>query len=187
MSRSQKIIKAAEVILTGGHILCPTDTVWGISADATNFEAVEQVFELKDRPKNKSMIVLVSSLDMLANYVKEVPLLALDFLKQTNHPSSIVYPEGKNLAQNVVALNGSVAIRIVKEGFCNELIQHLQKPLISTSANLSGDPSPATYGEISQAIKEGVNYCVNLNQAATKRQESSPIYLIEGDELKQIR
>ena len=187
MRSSSEIIKAASVILSCGHILCPTDTVCGLSADAANFGAVKKVFELKQRSKTKSLIVLVSSFEMLDNYLEAVPPVALNFLEKAEQPITLVYPKGKNLAKNVLAENDSIAIRIVKEGFCHALIEHLNRAIISTSANVSGDPTPSSFAEISETIKQGVDYCVAFNQDDSKHRQASSIYLIEGEELKQIR
>lgn len=186
-TRIDEVKKAAAIIKEGGHILCPTDTVWGLSADATNYKAVERVFTLKNRPSHKSMIVLVSSLEMLENYVVEIPAIAYEFLKTVKQATSLIYPQAKNLAENVVAENGSIAIRIVQKGFCHELIEALQHPIISTSANVSGDPSPVSFEDISAKIKEGVDFCVDEKQYQSQGSQASAIYLITGDSLKQLR
>ncbi|MCB0510576.1 MAG: threonylcarbamoyl-AMP synthase [Chitinophagales bacterium] len=187
MKFEDEIERAAIEIENGGCILCPTDTIWGISADAENYEAVERVFALKLRPKTKSMIVLVSDRNMLEKYVESIPKLALELLEEKNTPSSIIYPKSRNLAKNVPAENGSVAIRIVQDDFCRTLIQRLAKPIISTSANLSGEASPSKFSAINSAIKTGVDYCVKYKSDLDTEAKSSSIYLIEDENIRQLR
>jgi L-threonylcarbamoyladenylate synthase len=182
----EEIEEASKVILRGDVILCPTDTIWGLSADARNEAAVDKVFEIKQRPNTKSMIVLVESLAMLENYVDHIPALALELIQNASRPTSIIYPKSKNLAQNVPAQNGSVAIRIVRQGFCHHLIQKLGFPIISTSANVSGSPSPENFSSIEEAIKMNVQLCVDESLDESKEKASS-IFLIEGNNIQQIR
>ena len=187
MSTKETILSAASSIHEGGVILCLTDTIWGLSADARNFNAVNKIFELKKRPAQKSMIVLVSNLEMLQTFVSEIPAVALNLIAKSTRPSSIIYPKGINLASNVIAENGSIAIRIVKHGKCHKLIQHLGYPIVSSSANLSGEPDPQNFGEVNVHLKNSVDYILEdttMNEPATR---ASAIYLIEGDLLKQIR
>ena len=187
MSTKETILSDASSIHEGGVILCLTDTIWGLSADARNFNAVNKIFELKKRPAQKSMIVLVSNLEMLQTFVSEIPAVALNLIAKSTRPSSIIYPKGINLASNVIAENGSIAIRIVKHGKCHKLIQHLGYPIVSSSANLSGEPDPQNFGEVNVHLKNSVDYILEdttMNEPAT---QASAIYLIEGDLLKQIR
>lgn len=187
MILNKEIQHAMQTIKNGGSILCPTDTIWGLSADATNEEAVEQVFQIKNRPANKSMIVLVSDLKMLQNYVDDVPAHAIHLIERSKNPTTIIYPKGKNLAKNVLAANGSIGIRIVNDDFCKSLIEKLNTPIISTSANLSGEDSPRNFNEVSTAIKNKVDYVVNLPEKNISTNTASAIYLIEGLNFKKIR
>lgn len=174
-----EVNKAFEVLKNGGLILYPTDTIWGIGCDATNPEAVEKVFTLKGRAEEKSLIVLLDSENKLQSYIKEVPEIAYDLIEYAENPLTIVYSGAKNLAPNVIAKDGSIGIRIVKHQFCQQLIQRFRKPLISTSANLSGNPSPATFDDIEEAILNGVDYVVNWEQDERKVKKPSTIMKLE--------
>jgi L-threonylcarbamoyladenylate synthase len=187
MSTKESILSAALSISEGGVILCPTDTIWGLSADARNFDAVNKIFDVKKRPTQKSMIVLVSSLEMLRACVSEIPAVALNLIAKSTRPTSIIYPKGINLASNVVAENGSIAIRLVKHGKCHQLIQHLGYPIVSSSANLSGEPDPQNFGEVSIYLKNSVDYILEDTAINKQAAQASAIYLVEGDLLKQIR
>ena len=146
--------------MAGKIILYPTDTVWGIGCDATNEAAVRRVFDLKQRQESKSMLVLLDRMDKVPLYVERIPLIAWDLVPNTDRPTTFIYPTAKNLPANMIPHDGTIAIRIVREGFCSKLIHALDRPLVSTSANISGTPSPATFSEISPAIRERVDYCV---------------------------
>lgn len=156
--------KALETLKDGGLILYPTDTIWGIGCDATNAEAVEKVFALKGRDEHKSLIILLHSDHQLAGYVNDVPDVAYDLIAYAERPLTIVYSNAKNLAPNVIATDGSIGIRIVRHPFCEQLLQRFRKPIVSTSANISGVPSPACFDGISDAVKEGVDYVVAYGQ-----------------------
>lgn len=143
-------------------LLYPTDTVWGIGCDATNQKAVKRVYALKQREDSKALICLVNSVEMLSDYVEEIPPKALPYLKTADRPITIIYPKAKNFAPNLIAQDGSIAIRICHTPFCQELITQFGKPIVSTSANLSGTPTPQTFKDIQDAIKNGVDYIVNL-------------------------
>lgn len=185
---SSDLNKAIEVLKSGGVILCPTDTVWGISCDATNAKAVEKLFEIKNRPQNMAMIVLVATDVTIQQYVKEVPEIAWELLEVADKPLTIVYPGAKNLAQNLIAADGSIAIRVCKDDFCNALISRYRKPLVSTSANYSGEPTPLFFHEISEELIETVDYVITYNQEnTTKSQPSSVIKLGLGGEIEIIR
>jgi len=171
--------KAFEVLKNGGLILYPTDTIWGIGCDATNLEAVEKVFKLKGRSEQKSLIVLLDSANKLQSYVNEIPEVAYDLIEYAENPMTIIYSNAKNLAKNAIAIDGSIGIRIVKHTFCEQLLQRFRKPIISTSANLSGQPSPACFNEISEEIKQGVDYVVNLEQDDTSIKKASTIMKLE--------
>ena len=135
-----EVNKAFEVLKNGGLILYPTDTIWGIGCDATNAEAVDKVYKLKGRAEDKSLIVLLDNDNKLQSYIKEVPELAYDLIEYAENPLTIIYSGAKNLAPNAIAKDGSIGIRIVKHDFCQQLLQRFRKPLISTSANTSGNP-----------------------------------------------
>ncbi len=156
----QAINQALKVLHEGGILLYPTDTIWGLGCDATNAEAVEKIIDLKGRNTDKSFIVLLDSEVKLASYVREVPEVAYDLIEYAENPLTIIFSDAKNLAENVVNKDGSIAIRIVRHAFCNQLIQRFRKPIVSTSANLSGHPSPLDFEAISSAISSGVDYIV---------------------------
>ncbi|MEP7257764.1 MAG: L-threonylcarbamoyladenylate synthase [Flavitalea sp.] len=157
------------VLQQGGIILYPTDTIWGIGCDATNAEAVKKIYDLKERSKNKSMIVLVADEKDILKYVANPDPAVFDYLKNTDRPTTIIYNGAIGLADNLVHDDGSVAIRIVQEKFCRHLLKRFKKPLVSTSANLSGEPSASKFGEIFNDIRTGVDYVVHYRQ-----QEESP-------------
>lgn len=160
----EDINQALEVLKSGGLILYPTDTIWGIGCDATNPEAVEKVFALKGRDKSKSMLILLHNDNQLASYVKEIPEVAYELIEVTDRPLTIIYSGAKNLAENAIAEDSSIGIRIVDHPFCQQLLQRFRKPIISTSANISGQPSASTFSEIADEIKAGVDYVVKFGQ-----------------------
>ncbi|MFA6946782.1 MAG: L-threonylcarbamoyladenylate synthase [Pedobacter sp.] len=175
----EEVNKAFEVLKDGGLILYPTDTIWGIGCDATNPEAVEKVFKLKGRAEEKSLIVLLDNDNKLQSYVREVPEIAYDLIEYAENPLTIIYSGAKNLAPNAIAKDGSIGIRIVKHKFCEHLLQRFRKPIISTSANLSGQASPAVFDDIDDAIKQGVDYVVNWEQDDMKEKKASTIMKLE--------
>ena len=174
-----EVKKAFEVLKDGGLILYPTDTIWGIGCDATNADAVEKVFKLKGRSVEKSLIILLDSDSKLQSYVKEVPEIAYDLVEFAENPLTIIYSGAKNLAPNAIAVDGSIGIRIVKHEFCTQLLQLFRKPIISTSANLSGESSPLGFFDISPEIKEGVDYVINWNQNTVSNAKPSTIIKLE--------
>ncbi len=179
---------ALKTLREGGLILYPTDTIWGIGCDATNEEAVQKVFAQKQRQDSKSLLLLVESEGRLGSYVEEVPDLAFDLIALSEKPLSIIYNKARNLAQSVIAEDGSVGIRVCKEPFVKALLQQFKKPIVSTSANISGTPAPAFFAEISEEIKNGVEYCVEYRREdKTKSASSSIIKLGNGGEIKVIR
>ncbi|HEY4786454.1 MAG TPA: L-threonylcarbamoyladenylate synthase [Bacteroidales bacterium] len=183
-----EINKALSVLRNGGIILYPTDTIWGIGCDATNAEAVNRVYSLKQREETKSMLVLVEHADRIGRYVKEIPEVALELIEVNDKPMTIIYPGAINLAQNLVGKDKTIGIRIVQDDFCQKLIAKLNRPIVSTSANISGQPSPAIFSEISDEIKNGVDYVVNWRQNdATKSLPSSIIKVGIGGEIEIIR
>lgn len=183
-----EIENAIHVLTKGGIILYPTDTVWGIGCDATNKKAVDRIYKLKHRAENKSMIVLVSDADMLKEYVKFVPETAWDLIAQLDQPTTIIYPEAKNLAKNLIGADKSVAIRIIKDDFCQQLITLFGKPVVSTSANLSGEKTPLVFNMISAEILQAVDYIVDYNQENMRQIKPSTILKIDKTgEYKVIR
>ncbi len=188
MSFEDELKKAVAVLREGGTILYPTDTIWGIGCDATNVNAIEKIFKIKNREANKSMIVLVDDESRLQRYVKDIPSNAIDLIEYSDRPLTIIYPKGINLPSVVLGEDGSVAIRIVKNEFCRQLIYKLNKPLISTSANISNEKSPSSFDEISDEIKERVDYVINLRQQENKESQPSVIVKLEMDgKIKFIR
>ena len=170
-----EITNTVHVLEKGGTILYPTDTVWGIGCDATNSAAVDKVFKIKRRKKNKSLIILVSDTDMLQEYVKNIPDIAWDLINNLEEPTTIIYPEAKNIARNVVETDKSIAIRIVKDEFCIQLITLFGRPIVSTSANISKEPTPLMFSKISEKIIQEVDYVVNIDQDKIKQLKTSTI------------
>ena len=175
------------VLKKGGLILYPTDTVWGIGCDATNPEAVEKVFKLKQRSDEKSLICLVYDFRMLNEYVENVPEVAYDILKFAKKPTTIIYDDPIRVAENIIAADNSLAIRVTKDEFCKKMIQRFRKPLVSTSANISGEKTPQSYSEIDPLILEGVDYVVNLYHEKKSGKPSSIIKLKNDGSVKVIR
>jgi len=177
----QEVEKALEVLRQGGVILYPTDTIWGIGCDATNVEAVDKVYKLKGRDAGKSMIILLDTENKLPSYVADVPEIAYDLIEYAENPLTIIYSGAKNLAPNVVGADGSIAIRVTSDEFCKQLIQRFKKPIISTSANLSNEPSPANFSEIADDIVEGVDLVVDWKQDDMTVKKPSTIMKLEPD------
>jgi L-threonylcarbamoyladenylate synthase len=175
------------VLKRGGLILYPTDTVWGIGCDGTNPEAVEKVFKLKNRSDKKSLICLVSDFKMLNEYVEDVPEVAYDILKYALKPTTIIYDNPIRIAENLIAEDNSLAIRVTKDDFCNNLIKRFRRPLVSTSANVSGSPTPQSYAEIDPLILNGVDYIVNLHRDKKSEKPSAIIKLKNDGSVKVIR
>jgi L-threonylcarbamoyladenylate synthase len=175
----KEIKKMVEVLRSGGLILYPTDTVWGIGCDATNEEAVKKIFKLKKREDSKSLIVLVDSVDRLSAYVDDVPDVAWDLAEVADKPLTIIYPTGKNLAKNVMAEDGSVGIRVTNEEFSKALCFAFRKPIISTSANISGYPTPENFQQIEDEIKQGVDYVAESRREEDEKKSPSSIIKFE--------
>ena len=179
---------AVEVMRRGGVVLYPTDTVWGIGCDATNAEAVRRVYEIKRRAESKALIVLVDSMAKLSGCVREVPDMAWSLVELADKPLTIIYDGARNLAGNLIAEDGSVAIRVTEERFSKALCERMHVPVVSTSANVSGEPTPKNFSEISQAIVGAVDYVVRYRQDDTaKPNPSSIIKLGINGEVKVIR
>lgn len=164
MNFENDIQNCLTVLNAGGIILYPTDTVWGIGCDATNDKAVEKIITLKQRASNKSFVVLVASKSELKQYVNNPDPSIFNYLEATTKPTTIIYENAKSLSHNVIAADGSVAIRICGDAFCKKLIEHFGKPIVSTSANIGGKPTAQNFLQISNAIKTGVDYVVSYRQ-----------------------
>lgn len=191
------IAEALEVLKKGGVILYPTDTVWGLGCDATDPEAVEKIYRIKNRPDSKSLVLLASDLDMVARYVKAIPEMAVQLVEVNDRPMTIIYPDAiaaaagepadrHCLAHNVVAEDGSVGIRIPMMDFCVELVRRLGRPIVSTSANISGEPTPKKWSGISAAVKDAVDYTVDPSLESGATGQSSSIIKVGLDSTIQI-
>ena len=184
----EDIKKACEVMNKGGVILYPTDTIWGIGCDATNEEAVKRVYEIKKRADSKAMLVLVDNAVKIDFYVNQAPEVAFDLIEFSTKPLTIIYDDAKNLAPNLIAEDGSIGIRVTSEEFSNQLCFRFRKAIVSTSANVSGEPSPASFADISEEIKQAVDYIVQSRQdEKTSSKSSSIIKLGKGGQVKVIR
>lgn len=184
---NKDIEEALKVLTKGGIILYPTDTVWGIGCDATQQEAVQRIYELKKTEEKEGMLVLVDSPEKLDRYA-EIPQIAWELIDAADRPLTIIYPGARNLATNLVAADNSVGIRIVADSFCSKLISQFKKPVVSTSANISGDPNPTVYSEISKEIIDNMDYVVKWRQDDnTKSRPSGIIKLGINGEVKIIR
>jgi L-threonylcarbamoyladenylate synthase len=188
MEREDDIRQAVEVLRKGGVILYPTDTVWGIGCDATNAEAVARVYAIKQRDDHKAMICLVDSDARLQRYVRNVPDVAWDMMELADKPLTVILDNAVNLAPNLVADDGSIAMRITREEFSKELCYRFQKPLVSTSANISGEPAAQNYRDISEEILQAVDYvCKSRRQEHKPHTPSSIVKLTQNGEVTIIR
>ena len=184
----EDMAEAVKVLKAGGVILYPTDTIWGLGCDATNAEAVERIYRIKQRQDSKALIVLADSEAMISRYVAEVPEVAWDVIELATRPTTVIFDRGLNLAPNLLAQDGSVGIRLSREAFSSQLCFHLRKPVVSTSANVSGQPSPRIFREIIEEICQQVDYVVRYRQDDLKpASPSSVIKLGRGGEVKIIR
>ncbi len=178
-----EIKSAIEVLRSGGVLIYPTDTIWGIGCDATNEGAVARVFDMKQRSESKSLIILVDSLAMLKQYVPEFPEIIHSFLQKAERPTTVIYNNPRGLAPNVVAQDDTVAIRMVKHEFCEKLIHEFGKPLVSTSANISGCPAPGDFHEIDPLLLNKADYIVNL---PLKKSQNTASQIIKVNDLGKI-
>lgn len=178
--------EAAEVIRKGGIILYPTDTVWGIGCDATNTEAIKKINALKNRPDSKNLLIVVKDDAMLNKYVEDVPAIAWDLMDHSDKPITIVYETPKNLPEELLAEDGSIGIRIIRDGFANQLMNYIHLPIVSTSANLSGDPTPKSFKQVADPIKKGVDYVVKSLETSNNP-PSSIVKVGTNGEIKIIR
>jgi L-threonylcarbamoyladenylate synthase len=180
------IRNALKVLRSGGIILYPTDTIWGLGCDATNADAVKRIYTIKQRDDIKSLIILVDSIAMLTRYVDSPPEVALEMAELALSPLTIVYDRGRNLAQGVAAADGSVGVRICADSFCDDLITSLRKPIVSTSANLSGAVAPSVFDEISEEIKAAVDYTCLWKQDDRSRAQASSVIRVSGNGIVKI-
>jgi L-threonylcarbamoyladenylate synthase len=178
---TEDLSQALNVLIKGGIILYPTDTIWGLGCDATNQDAVEKIYKIKKRRESKSLIILVNGFVMLERYVKNIPGVAGEILDVSDKPMTIIYPEGKNLAPGVCNEDGSVGIRICNDDFCNELITRFRKPVISTSANYSEALSPSYFSEIEDEIIRSADYVVKYRQTDINKNTPSSIIKVDDN------
>ncbi len=181
-----EIEKSIEVLESGKLLLYPTDTVWGLGCDATNVQAVKDVYALKNRVESKSLVILVASLEMLNEYIQDIPKEALKLLNSLEKATTIIYNHKQGLATNMIAADNTIAVRIPNHEFCRQLIQDFGKPIVSTSANKSGESTPKSFSEISKAIIDGVDYIVDLEREKVSLKSSTILKLV-GDEVVIIR
>ncbi len=181
MNFDNDIQKSLEVLRAGGTLLYPTDTIWGLGCDATNQRAVQKIYSIKSRSEAKSLIILIDDFEKLSTYVEIVPEITSDLLASITNPVTIIYSNARRLAPNVVASDGTIAIRIVKDDFCKELIRQFGKPIVSTSANLSGFEAPATFSQVSDDIKDAVDYIVSYKQDYYSVSKPSTIIRLRED------
>ncbi len=177
---NKEIKTALEILRNGGTILYPTDTIWGIGCDATNANAIKKVYDIKQRSDSKALLVLLDNENRLAQYVEEIPEVAWELIEVTDKPLTIIYSGAKNLAPNLMAEDGSVGIRVTKDEFCEKLIGRFRKPIVSTSANISGTPAPASFDEIPEEIKSAVDYVVNWRQDDLSKNNASSIIKLDA-------
>ena len=184
---NEEVHKAFEIIKEGGIILYPTDTVWGIGCDATNPDALAKIYALKQREETKSMIVLMNGEKMLYNVFKEIPEVAWQIMDLSEKPTTLILDNPRNVAANIIASDKTLGIRLIKEPFCFKLLERMKKPLVSTSANISGQPTPKSFKEISPEIIKGVDYVVNLHREKICQNPSTIIKLTNDSQVKVIR
>jgi L-threonylcarbamoyladenylate synthase len=173
--------RAAEVLQSGGTIIYPSDTIWGIGCDATNQRAIDKIYKMKFNTPQETLIILVDGVEMIHKYVKDAPELALDMMLSVTDPITVFFNNARNLAKNIIPEDGSVGIRIPKDEFCLQLIGMLGKPITSTSANKSGDPTPLSFGKIDPKIKAAVDYICKSNQSNINTMKASTIIRINKD------
>ena len=177
----EDIKESLKVLRQGGIILYPTDTIWGLGCDPTNESAVKKIFKIKSRDESKSLIILVDSLSMIERYVKDCPEIVFELAEVSDTPLTIIYPEGKNLAEGVCGKDNSIGIRICRDEFWSLLIERFRKPIVSTSANFSGSPSPENFSLIEKTLIDKADYVVNWRQNDQGRSVPSPIIKIHTD------
>lgn len=184
----KEVIETTVINLKEGNtILYPTDTVWGLGCDATNEEAVRKIYRLKRREESKSLIILVDSIEMLQKYIEYIPKQVFQILETVEKPTTIIYNNPKRIANNAVAIDNTVAIRIPKNEFCQKLIKEFGKPIVSTSANISGEVTPKTFKEISNEIKLNVDYVVEVEESSKNIKPSTILKIMIDGSIKTLR
>ena len=178
---NQEINNSLKVISSGGIILYPTDTIWGVGCDATNQKAVDKIYKLKGRIEGKSLLVLVDSLEMIHEYVQDADPRIMDLVASYDRPLTVIYPRAKNVAKRVAAADRTIGVRVAKDEFCQTLIKEFGKAIVSTSANLSGEPAPVLYSQISDEIKNGTDYIVNLYHSRVSSMKPSRIIRVKDN------
>jgi L-threonylcarbamoyladenylate synthase len=181
MNFEDDIQKSLKILESGGTLLYPTDTIWGIGCDATSRSAVEKVYRIKRRSEAKSLIILIDSFEKLPLYIEKVPDITEDLLASISTPVTIIYSNARKLASNVIASDGTIAIRIVKDDFCAELIRRFGKPIVSSSANISGSDSPVVFSQVADEIRDSVDYIVAYKQDYFTRSKPSTIIRLNDD------
>ncbi len=180
-------MKEVEILKNGGVILYPTDTIWGIGCDATQKEAIQKVINIKGRTAEKHFILLARDIEMISQYVETIPQEALELINNTTSPLTIIYPKAKNLPIEMLSYDGSIGIRIPHHEYCQRLLKELNRPIVSTSANISGEKSPSNFSEISLAIKEKADFISPQEFQAQNTQASSIVKILESGEIIKIR
>lgn len=181
MTLEEEIKHSVDLLKKGKVILYPTDTIWGIGCDATNTKAVQRIYKIKKRDDSKSMIILLDSADKLKDYINDVPPIAYDLISNSPSPLTIVYNGAKNISKKLIATDGTIAIRIVEGRYTAQVIKYLGQPLVSTSANISGQPTAGTFNQISEELKGQVDYIVEHFRTRTRTIRPSTIIKIEED------
>lgn len=181
---NEDLQKALEVLKNGGVILYPTDTVWGLGCDATNAAAVDRIYQIKKRETSKRMLILMENPALLDRYVDDVPEIALDLIEISTTPLTIIFPGARNLAPNLIAEDGTIGVRFTREDFSKELIRRFRRPIVSSSANISGMVTPGIFAEIDNAIIDAVDYVVKFRQNETA--PSQPSSIIKLDQVGRI-
>ncbi len=178
-----EVQKSVELLSQGKVILYPTDTIWGLGCDATQPKAIQKIYKIKMRPQQKSMILLLDSTEKLPHYVANIPAVAYDLIQNAVSPLTIVYSNAKNLPKKLIAGDGTIAIRIVNGDYCKEVVRRLGKPLVSTSANISGEPAPQIFDQISENLKQKVDYVVEVHRSRIRSVRPSTVIKLEEDGL----
>lgn len=181
MNLQEEILKSVDLLKKGKVLLAPTDTIWGLSCDATNAKSVQRIYKIKGRAESKSLIILLESPDKLVKYIKEVPPIAYDLISSAKSPLTIIFQGAKNIAKNVMAADGSVAIRIVHGEYCSEVLRMLDRPIVSTSANLAGQPAASVFGDINPVIHQSVDHVVDVFRDRVRSLKPSTIIKIEDN------
>ncbi|MBO4402412.1 MAG: threonylcarbamoyl-AMP synthase [Bacteroidales bacterium] len=181
MNISEEVIRTCDVLKKGGVILYPTDTIWGIGCDASNANAINRVYEIKKRRLSKSLLILLDEPEKLSLYTEHIPVIAWDLINQASTPTTFIYPHIKNLPRNLVSSDGSIGIRITSNEFCRKVISLLGHPIVSTSANISGKPTPTHFREISQEIKGQMDYIVDPSLGTVQNMKASTIIRFTDD------